>query len=136
MQQLSQTAMDTLSIQAFSRNSSSGRWTISRERIIVVTLAILYFATRGRVVWITCKDPILVQIFLLESSPSIEGIKLPFPERELELLSNYVGEELTWKAQYLRPYIATRFNDDYGIGSPSIPELDNEKPIEQFLTLK
>ena len=79
---------------------------ITRGRIVAVTLAGLYFAGRGRgrVVAVTCRDPILVRIVLLESSPAIEGIKLPFPERGLELLSDCVGQELTWEAQYLRPY--------------------------------
>ena len=63
-----------------------------------MTLAGLYFAGRGRVVAVTCRDPILVQIVLLESSPEIEGIKLPFSERGLELLSDCVGQELTWEA--------------------------------------
>ena len=85
--------MDTLSIQAFSKNGFSGRWTITRGRIVAVTLAGLYFASRGRVVAVTCRDPILVQIVLLESSPAIEGIKLPFPERGLELLSDCIGQE-------------------------------------------
>ena len=68
---------------------------IIRGRIVVVTLAGLYFAGRGRVVAVTCRDPILIHIVLLESSLTIEGIKLPFPERGLELLSDCVGEELT-----------------------------------------
>ena len=87
--------MDTSSIEAFSRNGPSGRWTITHGRIVAVTLAGLYFARRGRVVAVTCRDPILVRIVLLESSPTIEGIKLPFPEKGLELLNECVGEELT-----------------------------------------
>ena len=112
--------MDTLSIQAFSKNGPSGRWTI----------------TRGRVVAVTCRDPILVRIVLLESSPSIEGIKLSFPERGLELLNDCVEEELTGEAQYLRPYASTISDDGCGIGGPLIAVLDDEKPIEQFLVLK
>ena len=90
--------MDTSSIQAFSKNGSSGRWTITRGIIVAVMLAGLYFAGRGRVVAVTCRDSILVRIVLLESSSAIEGIKLPFPERGLELLSDCVGQELTSEA--------------------------------------
>ena len=100
-----------------------------------MTLAGLYFAGRGRVVAVTCRDPILVRIVLLESSPAIEGIKLPFPE-ELELLSNCVGQELTWEAQYLRPYASMISDEDCGIGGPPILALVDDKPIEDFLTLK
>ena len=128
--------MDTSSIQAFSKNGSSRRWTITRGRIVVVTLAGLYFAGRGRVVAVTCRDPILVRIVLMESSPAIEGIKLPFSERGLELLSDCVGQELTWEAQYLRPYASMISDQDCGIGGPPILALDDEKPIEEFLTLK
>ena len=60
-----------------------------------MTLAGLYCVGRGRVVAVTCRDPIVVRIVLFGSSPAIEGIKLPFPERGLELLSNCVGQELT-----------------------------------------
>ena len=121
--------MDISLIQAFSKNGSSGRWTITRGRIVAVTLASLYFASRGRVVAVTCRDPILVRIVLLESSPAIEGIKLPFPERGLELLSDCVGQELTWEAQYLRPYASMISDQDCGIGGPPIPVLDDEKPL-------
>ena len=108
--------MDTSSIQTFSKNGSSGRWTITRGRIVAVTLAGLYFASRGRVVAVTCRDPILVRIVLLRSSLAIEGIKLPFPERGLELLSDCVGQELTWEAQYLRSYASMISDKDCGIG--------------------
>ena len=128
--------MDTSSIQEFSKNGSSGRWTITRGRIVAVTLAGLYFTRRGRVVGVTCRDPILVRIVLLESSPAIEGIKLPFPERGLELLSDCVGQELTWEAQYLQPYASMISDEDCSIGRLLIPALDDEKPIEDFLTLK
>ena len=87
--------MDTLSVEAFTRNGPSGRWTITRGRIVAVTLIGLYYAGRERVVAVTCRDPILVRIVLLESSLAIEGIKLPFLERGLELLSDYIGKEIT-----------------------------------------
>ena len=132
----SRSRMDTSSIEAFTRNGPSGRWTITRGRIVAVTLASLYYAGRGRVVAVTCKDPILVRIVLLELSPAIEGIKLPFPERRLELLSDCVGEELTWEAKYLRPYASMISDVDCGIGGPPIPVLEDSKPIEQFLSLK
>ena len=70
------------------------RWTITRKRVVVVTLIGLYFVGQGRVLWVTCRDPILVRIIFLESSPSIEEIKVPFLERGLESLSDYIGEEL------------------------------------------
>ena len=132
----SRSGMDISSVEAFTRNGPSGRWTITRGRIVAVTLAGLYYVGRGRVVAVTCRDPILVRIVLLELSPTIEGIKLPFPERGLELLSNCVGEELTWEAKYLRPYASMISNADCGIGGPPIPVLEDLKPIEQFLTLR
>ena len=133
---INRSGMDTSSVEAFTRNGPSGRWTITRGRIVAVTLVGLYFAGRGRVVAVTCRDPILVRIVLLESSPTIEGIKLPFSERGLELLSNYVGEELTWKAKYLRPYASMVSDGDCGIGGSPIPVVEDSKPIDQFLTLK
>ena len=52
------------------------------------------------------------------------------------MLSDCVGQELTWEAQYLRPYASMISDQDCGIGGPPIPALDDEKPIEEFLTLK
>ena len=128
--------MDTSSAEAFIRNGPSGRWMITRGRIVAVTLAGLYFAGRGRVVAVTCRDPILVRIVLLESSPTIEGVKLPFLERGLELLSDCIGEDITWEAQNLRPYASMISDSDCGIGGPPIPVVEDSKPIDQFLTLK
>ena len=52
------------------------------------------------------------------------------------LLSDCIGEELTWEAKYLRPYASMISDSDCGIGGPPIPVLEDSKPIEQFLTLK
>ena len=128
--------MDTSLVEAFTTNGPFGRWTITRGRIVAVTLAGLYFVGQGRVFAVTCRDPILVRIVLLELSPTIEGIKLPFPERGLELLNDCVGKELTWEAKYLRPYASMISDADCGISSPPIPVVEDSKPIDQFLTLK
>ena len=73
--------MDTSPIGAFSKNGNSGSWTIIRIREVALTLAELYYVGHGRVVQITCRDPILVRIVLLDTSPAIQGTKLPFLER-------------------------------------------------------
>ena len=54
----------------------------------------------------------------------------------MELLSDCVGQELTWEAQYSRPYASMISDQDCGIGGLPILVLDDEKPIEEFLTLK
>ena len=87
--------MDNSSIEAFSRNKPSERWTISCGRAMILTLARLYFVGSRMVVGITFKDPVLVRIVFLESSTSIQGIKLAFPKRGLESLSNCARDELT-----------------------------------------
>ena len=129
----SRSGMDTSSVEAFTRNEPSGRWTITRERIVAVTLTGLYYAGRGRVLAVICRDLILIRIVLLESSLAIEGIKLPFPERGLELLSNCVGEELTWEAKYLRPYASMISDTGCGIGGLPIPVLKDSSPLSSFL---
>ena len=95
-----------------------------------MTLAGLYFVDRGRVVAVTCRDLILVRIVLLESSPTIEGVKLPFPERGLELLSDCIREKITWEAQNLRPYASMISDGDCGIGGPPILVVEDSKPID------
>ena len=90
----------------------------------------------GRIVRVTCRDPILVRIVLLDTSPAIEGTRLPFPERGLELLCDCVGQELIWEAQYLCPYIGMATDNSGNVGGPPIPILPDEKPIDDFLTLK
>ena len=91
---------------------------------------------RGRVVRVTCWDPILVRIVLLDTSPAIEGTRLPFPERGLELPCDCVGQELIWEALYLRPYFGMESDSDGDVGGPLILVLPDEKPIHDFLTLK
>ena len=80
------------------KNSPSGRWTITCNRVVVLTLAHFYFASCRRIVGIISKDSILIKLDLLESSPSIQRIKLPFLERRLEFLNECFEEELTWEA--------------------------------------
>ena len=91
---------------------------------------------RGRVVRITCQNPILIRIVLLDTSLAIQGTILPFPERGLELLCDCVGQELIWEAQYLQPYFGMVSDSDGDVGGPLIPNLPNEKSIDDFLTLK
>ena len=128
--------MDTSPIKAFSKNGNSGSWTITRGREVSLTLAGLYYVGRGRVVRITCRDPILVRIVLLDTSLAIQGTRLLFPERGVELLCNWVGHELIWEAQYLQPYIRMVSDNDGDVDRPPIPVLADEKPIDDFLILK
>ena len=128
--------MDTSAIKAFSKNGNSGSWIITQGREVALTLAGLYYVGHGRVVRVTCWDPILVRIVFLDTSPAIEGTRLPFPERGLELLCDCVGKELIWEAQYLRSYIEMATDSSGDVGGPSIPILPDEKPIDDFLTLK
>ena len=67
---------------------------------------------------------------------AIQFTRLPFPERGLELLRDCVGQELIWEAQYLRPYIGIESDSDGNVGGPPIPVLPDEKPIDDFFTLK
>ena len=93
--------MDTLPIEAFLKNGNSRSWTITRGREVALILVGLYYVGRGRVVQITCRDPILVRIVLLNISPAIQGRRLSFPVTGVELLCDCIGQELIWKAQYL-----------------------------------
>ena len=63
---------------------------ITRDKEVVLTLARLYYVGRGKVVQITCRDPILVRVVLLDTSPAIQDTRLPFLERGFELLSDCV----------------------------------------------
>ena len=103
---------------------------------MALTLAGLYYVGRGRVVRVTCRDSILVRIVLLDTSPAIEDTRLPFPERGLELLCDCMGQELIWEAQYLHAYIGMATDSSGDVGGPLIPILPDEKPIDDFLTLK
>ena len=128
--------MDTLPIEAFSKNGNSGSWMITCGREVVLTLVELYYVGRGRVVRITCREPILVRIVLLDTSPAIQGTRLLFFDKGFELLSDCVGEELIWEAQYLRLYFATMSDNDGDVGGLPILVLADEKPINNFLTFK
>ena len=128
--------MDTSAIEEFSKNRNSGSWTITRGREVALTLAGLYYVGHGRVVRVTCRDPILDRIVLLDTSSAIESTRLPFPERGLELLCNCIERELIWEAQYLHPYIGMATDSSGDVSGPPISILPDEKPIDDFLTLK
>ena len=70
--------MDTSAIEAFSKNGNSGSWMITRGREVALTLAGPYYVGRRRVIRVTRRDPILVRIVLLDTSPAIEDTRLPF----------------------------------------------------------
>ena len=103
---------------------------------MVLMLVGLYYVGCKKVVRITCQDPILVNIVHLDTLAAIQGTRLPFLERGFELLCDCVGQELIWEAQYLRPYFTTMFDNDGDVGGPPLPVLADEKPINNFLTLK
>ena len=128
--------METLPIEAFSKNGNSESWTITRGREVALILTGLYYVGSRRVVQITCRDPILVRIVLVDTSLAIQGTRLPFLERGFELLSDCVGDKLIWEAQYLRSYFATMSYNDGDVDELPILVLANEKPIDDFLTLK
>ena len=102
----------------------------------MLTLVGLYCVGRRKVVRITCWDPILIRIVLLDTSPTIQGTRLSFPERGFEILCNCIGQELIWEAQHLQPYVATMSNNNGNVGGPPIQVLADEKPIDDFFTLK
>ena len=109
---------------------------ITHGRKVALTLAGLYYEGRGRIVQVTCQDPILVRIVLLDTSSTIQGTRLLFPERGLELLCDCVRQELNWEAQYLQPYIGIESDSNGNVGGPPIVVLPDEKPIDDFLTLE
>ena len=71
--------MDNSAIKAFSKNENFGSSTITCGREVALTLVGLYYVGRGRVVRVSCQDPILVGIVLLDTSLAIEDARLPFP---------------------------------------------------------
>ena len=72
----------------------------------------------------------------MDTSPAIQGTRLPFLERGFELLCDCIGEEFIWEAQYLRPYFAAISDNDGDVGGLLILVLADEKPIDDFLTLE
>ena len=59
-----------------------------------------------------------------------------FPERGLEFCSNCVAEEVTWKPQYVWPYVATASDNHRDVGGPLILVWEDEKPIGQIFIVK
>jgi hypothetical protein len=53
----------------------------------------LYYAGRGVISKILCRDPLLVEVKIIEVSPAIE-VEIPFPVGDLRRISQCAGREV------------------------------------------
>jgi hypothetical protein len=94
----------------------------------------LYYAGRGVISKILCRNPLLVEIKIIKVSPAIE-VEIPFPVGDLRRISQCTGQEVIWEAEHLRPYGALSKEPLEPLGWPPTPVTEDVKPIEEFFTL-
>jgi hypothetical protein len=76
----------------------------------------------------------LVKVKVFKASPTIE-VDIPFLDGDLQRISQYVGRDVIWKAQHLRPYVDVHNNPEGSIRGLPTPILEDVKLIQQFLNL-
>ena len=60
---------------------------------------------------------------------------LPFPDDGLKFLSQSVGNNIVWKERFIKPYAQVIDAVEIPTDRQPIREMNEQKPIDQFLTL-
>jgi hypothetical protein len=83
------------------RSGSNGRWAVAPSAHVAITFLGLYYAGRGVISKILCRDSLLVEVKIIEVSPAIE-VEIPFPVGDLPRISQCARREVVWEAEHLR----------------------------------
>jgi hypothetical protein len=116
------------------RSGGNGRWAVAPGAHVAITFLGLYYAGRGVISKILCRDPLLVEVKIIEVSPTIE-VEIPFPVGDLRRISQCAGREVIWKAEHLQPYGALSEEPLQTIGGPPTPVPEDVMPAEESFTL-
>jgi hypothetical protein len=116
------------------RSGGRGRWTVAPGAHVAITFLGLYYAGREVISKILCRDPLLVEVKIIEVSPAIE-VEIPFPIGDLRRISQCVGREVIWEAEHLQPYGALSEEPLQTIGGPPTPVPEDVMPAEELFTL-
>jgi hypothetical protein len=92
------------------------------------------YARRGVISKILCRDPLLVEVKIIEVSPAIE-VEIPFPVGDLRRISQCAGREVIWEAEHLRPYGALSAEPLQTVGGPPTLVPEDVMPAEELFTL-
>jgi hypothetical protein len=60
------------------RSGGNGKWAVAPGADVAITFLGLYYVGRGVISKILCRDPLLVEVKIIEVSPAIE-VEIPFP---------------------------------------------------------
>jgi hypothetical protein len=68
------------------RSGGNGRWVVAPGAHVAITFLGLYYAEWGVISKILCRDPLVVEVKVIEVSPTIE-VEIPFPVGDLRRIS-------------------------------------------------
>jgi hypothetical protein len=116
------------------RSGGNGDWAVAPGAHVAITFLGLYYAGRGVISKILCRDPLLVEVKIIEVSPAIE-VEIPFPVGDLRRISQCAGREVIWEAEHLRPYGALSAEPLQTVGGPPTLVPEDVMPAEELFTL-
>jgi hypothetical protein len=116
------------------RSGANGKWAVAPGAYVAITFLGLYYAGRGVILKILCRDPLLVEVKIIEVSPAIE-VEIPFPIGDLRRISQCTGREVIWEAEHLRPYGALSKEPLQTVGGPPTLVPEDVMPAEKSFTL-
>jgi hypothetical protein len=82
------------------RSGGNGRWAVAPGAHVAITFLGLYYARWGVISKILCQDLLLVEVKVIEVSPTIE-VEIPFPVGDLQRISQCTGRDVIWEAEHL-----------------------------------
>jgi hypothetical protein len=116
------------------RSGGNGRWAVAPGAHVAITFLGLCYAGRGVVSKILCWDLLLVEIKIIEVSPTIE-VEIPFLVGDLQRISQCAGREVIWEAEHLRPYSTLSEEHLETLGGPPTLVPEDVMPAEELITL-
>jgi hypothetical protein len=132
--QPAETTMEPKVKNTETRSGGNGRWAVAPGAHVAITFLGLYYVGRGVISKILCRDPLLVEVKIIEVSPAIE-VEIPFLVGDLRRISQCTGREVIWEAEHLRPYGALSEEPLETLGGLPTPIPEDVMPAEELFTL-
>jgi len=76
------------------------KWTVAPGAHVAITWAGHYYAGRGVVSKILCRDPFLVEVKVIEVCYALDQV-ICFPVGDLRTTTQCAGRDVIWEAKYL-----------------------------------
>lgn len=116
------------------RYRGPAQWTVAPGTHVAITWAGLYYAGRGVISKILCRDPFLVEVKVIDVCYALDQM-ICFPVGDMRTTAQCAGRDVIWEAEYLRPYGVLSEEHSDVLGGPPTPVPVDNRPVPKSLTL-